>query len=134
MEKEIYKVFYVLQENIFPVDLELTEKEDVVEIKFCSADFMIQKQGDNYFDTLIEIRKDLEKQNIKLLCKGCSKYVYPSAMLLSMGTGEKAYVLTYGKRAKMESLVNIFDSCSVDEYATIQEQLEYYKGWIKSLR
>lgn len=54
-------------------------------------------------------------------------------MILSMGTGRNAYVLVRGEQAKMSSLVDIFDSCSIDEYATIGEQSEYFKEWTISL-
>ena len=54
-------------------------------------------------------------------------------MILSMGTGRNAYVLVRGEQAIMSSLVDIFDSCSIDEYATIGEQSEYFKGWTISL-
>ena len=94
----------------------------------------LKKEGDNYFDTLIKLREELEKLNIKLLCKGCCKNVYPSGMLLCMGAGRNAYTLIYGEQAKMNSLVDIFDSCSIDEYATIQEQLEYFEEWTCSLK
>ena len=97
-------------------------------------DYTIIILGDNYFDTLIKLREELEKLNIKLLCKGCCKNVYPSGMLLCMGAGRNAYTLIYGEQAKMNSLVDIFDSCSIDEYATIQEQLEYFEEWTCSLK
>lgn len=105
-----------------------------VEIKVSVGDLRIEKEAENYFEALIEIRRELEKENIKLLCKGCCKNVYPSAMLLSMGTGRKAYVLTRGKQAKMDSLVDIFAPCSSEEYATISEQEIYYNNWIDTLR
>ena len=57
---------------------------------------MLEKEGDNYFDTLIDLRVELEKLDIKLLCKGCCKNIYPSGMLLSMGAGRKAYTLIFG--------------------------------------
>ncbi|MDE5782646.1 MAG: hypothetical protein K2I03_14415 [Lachnospiraceae bacterium] len=81
---------------------------------------LLEKEGDNYFETLIELRQELEKMNIKLLCKGCCKNVYPSEMLLNMGAVRKAYTLIYGEQAKMNLLVDIFDSCSIEEYATIE--------------
>ncbi|MCR4803173.1 MAG: hypothetical protein K5895_09245 [Lachnospiraceae bacterium] len=48
---------------------------------------MLEKEGDNYFETLIELRRELEKMDIKLLCKGGCENVYPSGMILNMGTG-----------------------------------------------
>lgn len=134
MEKEIYNILCIKDEQEEEALIELTENEDTVEIKFSLEELVLKKEGDNYFETLIELRQELEKMNIKLLCKGCCKNVYPSAMILSMGAGEKAYTLVYGEQAKMSSLVNIFDPCSIEEYATIEQQLEYFESWTMSLR
>lgn len=134
MEKEIYNILCIKDEQEKETLIELTENEDMVEIKFSLEELVLKKEGDNYFETLIELRHELEKMNIKLLCKGCCKNVYPSAMILSMGAGEKAYTLVNGEQAKKSSLVNIFDSCSIEEYATIEEQLEYFENWTMSLR
>lgn len=134
MEKEIYNVICVEKEQNKNAVIELTEGEDSVTIKFSLGKLLLEKVGDNYFDTLIKLRKELEKSNIKLLCKGCCKNVYPSGMLLCMGAGRNAYTLIYGEQAKMDSLVDIFASCSVDEYASIKEQLEYFEEWTCSLR
>ena len=134
MEKEVCNVICVEKEQNRNAVIELTEGEDSVTIKFSLGKLLLEKAGDNYFDILIKLREELEKSNIKLLCKGCCKNVYPSGMLLSMGAGRNAYTLIYGEQAKMDSLVDIFSSCSMDEYATIEEQLEYFEEWTCSLR
>lgn len=134
MEKEICNVICIEKEQDRKAVIELTENQDSVTIKFSLGELVLKKEGDNYFDTLIKLREELEKLNIKLLCKGCCKNVYPSGMLLCMGAGRNAYTLIYGEQAKMNSLVDIFDSCSIDEYATIQEQLEYFEEWTCNLK
>lgn len=134
MEKEIYNILCIEKDQEKDALIELTENEDTVEIKFSLEELMLEKEGDNYFETLIELRQELEKINIKLLCKGCCKNVYPSGMLLNMGAGRKAYTLICGEQAKMNSLVDIFDSCSIEEYATIEQQSEYFENWTMSLR
>lgn len=134
MEKEIYNILCIEKDQGKDALIELTENEDTVEIKFSLGELVLEKEGDNYFETLIELRQELEKMNIKLLCKGCCKNVYPSGMLLNMGAGRKAYTLICGEQAKMNSLVDIFDSCSIEEYATIEQQSEYFEKWTMSLR
>lgn len=134
MEKEIYNILCVEEDQVKDVLIELTENDDTVVIRFSLGELVLEKEGDNYFETLIELRKELEKMNIKLLCKGCCKNVYPSGMLLNMGAGRKAYTLIYGEQAKMNSLVDIFDSCWLEEYATIEQQSEYFENWTRSLR
>ena len=134
MEKEIRKVTCIEKDQEKNAVIELTENNDSVTIRFSLGEYVLEKEKENYFDALIKLREELERRNIKLLCKGCSRNVYPSGMILSMGVGRKAYTLIYGQQAKMDSLVDIFDSCSVEEYATIEEQSEYFENWILSLR
>lgn len=133
MEKEILKILCVEQYQEKSASIELIEKDDSVEIEFLLEKLMLRKDGDNFFETLTELRKDLEKRDIKLLCKGCCKNVYPSGMLLGMGAGRKAYTLTYGEQAKKSSIVDIFDSCLLEEYGNIEQQVEFFENWINSL-
>ncbi len=134
MEKEIRKVACIEKDQEKNAVIELTENNDSVTIRFSLGKLVLEKEEENYFDALIKLREELEQRNIKLLCKGCSRNVYPSGMILSMGVGRKAYTLIYGSQAKMDSLVDIFDSCLVEEYATIEEQSEYFENWWTSLR
>lgn len=134
MEKEVCNIICIEKNKERNAVIELTENEDTVTIKFSVGELVLIKEGDNYFETLIKLREELEKMNIKLLCKGCCKNVYPSGMLLNMGAGRNAYTLICREQAKRDSLVDIFDACLLDEYATIQEQLEYFENWTLSLR
>lgn len=109
------------------------ENDESIEIIFCFDDMEISICAENFFEGLLELRKELEKKNIKLLCKGCSINVYPSAMILQMGAGRMAYCLTMGQPARMSSLINIFDACELNEYASIDEQLKYFNQWCDSL-
>lgn len=134
MEKEKCSIICIEKDQERNSVIELAENEDTVTIKFSVGELVLIREGDNYFETLIKLRKELEKKDIKLLCKGCCKNVYPSGMLLNMGAGRNAYTLIYGEQAKRDSLVDIFDACLLDEYATIQEQSEYFEKWILSIR
>lgn len=109
------------------------ENDEDVEIVLKVGDISIVKQADNFFEALIEIRKKLEKKKIKLLCKGCCKNVYPSAMILNMGSGRKAYSLTIGEPARLDSLVDIFSTCEVQEYASVDEQFNFFTKWLASI-
>ena len=119
MEKEICNVIYNTHGINKNATIELIENEDLVETIFKSNDLILKKSNENYFDALIEIRKELEKRNIKLLCKGCARNVYPSGMILSMGMGRQAYTLVIGEQAKIDSLVDVFAPCSIEEYGTM---------------
>lgn len=86
-----------------------------------------------FFDALCDIRKELEKNGLRIICYGASRNVYPSPMIRSMGTGEKAYKLTMGKQALNEDLVSIFNAGPDIDPVTIEEQEYFYTNWLKSL-
>ena len=113
------------------------ENEDLVMVKIESEDFFFEASGDTYFDALESIRLQIEEKNGGVLqCYGAVKNVYPSPMIRSMGEGRKAYFLKLGHQAKMDDIVDIFDvpddllKC---EYATVEEQENFYSDWIESL-
>jgi hypothetical protein len=87
----------------------------------------------DYFTAMVGIRRELEKDGIRLRCYGASKNVYPSRMAIEMGAGAEAYKKTLGQSANTSDLVSIFDSGPDVEPATIDEQRAFYKTWIDSL-
>lgn len=116
-----------IKSNLF-----LNEREEMYQVELKMKDNSFSAEGENYFDALINLRKKLELKNVKLLCKGCSRFVYPSPMILSMGDAMQAYELVLGEQARSKNIVNIFEPCIYDEYATIDEQCAYYEKWIES--
>lgn len=111
--------------------LALRESMDEVKIEFKLDELEFTKKSDNYFSTLLEVRKELEPRGIKLLCKGCSRNAYPSRMSMEMGGGLLANVMYMGKES--ESKVNIFNDCTLEEYATIEEQSLYLDEWYENI-
>lgn len=128
---ENYEIVCYINGDEYKSVLYLYEKNENYQLKLKMDDKIIGSEGKNYFDALINLRKKLEADNIMLLCKGCSKNVYPSPMILSMGDAIKAYELTIGKQAHTSDLVNIFESCRYEEYASIEEQYHFYETWCK---
>ena len=63
MEKEICNVICIEKEQDRKAVIELTENQDSVTIKFSLGKLVLKKEGDNYFDTLIKLREELEKLN-----------------------------------------------------------------------
>lgn len=131
--REVYTIPYIKNREEKDAAMELFENDGDVEIKFQFEQKIIVKKAENYFEALLALRRELERNEMKLLCKGCCQNVYPSAMLLSMGDGRKAYTLQMGEQAKLASLVDIFEKCDSDQYASIEEQYNYYEAWINSL-
>ncbi len=129
--EEKYEVMCNIKGNSTNAVITTNEREGKYQIKFMTEGYDAFAEGENFFYALIELRKWLELQDVKLLCKGCSRDVYPSPMILSMGDSIKAYKLTMGKHALTKDLVNIFEPCELDEYASIEEQYTYYEEWSK---
>lgn len=93
----------------------------------------IEKCGENYFQVLQAIRKDLEAEGIDLLCNGTSVNVYPSAMQLGMGGGDRAYRLKMGFHTQMEDVVEIFEYDEDNHrLGSVAEQIQYYERWVLS--
>jgi hypothetical protein len=80
---------------------------------------------------MVGIRRELEKDGIRLRCYGASKNVYPSRMSIEMGAGAQAYKMTMGQQAT--DLVSIFASGPDVEPATVDEQRAFFEAWGESL-
>lgn len=90
--------------------------------------------GDDLFDALTALRSEFEARGCRLLCAGARVDVFPSGMSRSMGGGRKAYVTKLGKPTGETSLVDIFDYAEPNLVGTVEEQQEFRKRWIASLR
>lgn len=110
------------------------EKTDQLRLELRYAGEAIATTADTFFDALIEIREVLEEQGLRPKCLGACQNVYPSSMIRSMGCGEMAYQLKDGCQAKMKDLVSIFDVEPEIIPVSVEEQEEYYRKWLKSLK
>lgn len=111
-------------------------KEDsIVKVAWELEDLLLggEVRASDYFDCLVQIRKNFEKENFRILCNGARYDVYPSQMSRQMGKGLKAYVMTLGKQALEEDLVNIFDPAEITKIGTVEQQKSYHNEWLKSL-
>jgi len=106
---------------------------DMVKLSLRSLEREITKVDTDFFAALCSIRAELEKESLLLDCYGASRNVYPSTMIRSMGTGDKAYKLYMRQPAKQEDIVSIFDTGSDVLPTTVSDQEEYYKEWLRSL-
>ena len=94
---------------------------------------VLEEQGENYFDVLVNIRNRLETYGFYLGCAGASRGYYPSGMSKSMGTGRQVYRLYPGRVAKLSDLVDLFATDPSLEPATVKEQVQEYQDWFLSL-
>ncbi len=88
-------------------------------------------ESHSYFDALIDLRKELELLQIKVLCFGARKDVWASGMQRDMGAGLVAYLLSVeGEGRKPEQ--SIFDYAPPETIGTVDEQREYHEDWLNA--
>lgn len=130
---EIFEINIINNGKIEKNKLFLSEIEDEINLKIEIERAIYFSKSDNIFDSIVELRKKLELNNIYLLCNASVINVYPSGMQKEFG-GTKAYKLQMGKQALLIDVVDIFDYDSELKIGSVKEQEEFYKNWIESLR
>jgi hypothetical protein len=92
----------------------------------------IKSSGSNLFECFSQIRASLP--NIVFLCKGAKRNVYLSRMSSQMANGLLAYELKLGEQALKKDIVNIFDHDESDIVESPEEQADFFKKWLGSLK
>ncbi|MDQ3798973.1 MAG: hypothetical protein M3384_05950 [Acidobacteriota bacterium] len=85
-------------------------------------------ESHNYFDALINLRKELEPLQIKILCFGARRDVWASGMQRDMGAGLTAYLLS-AKAEGRKPEQSIFDYAPPETIGTVDEQRKYSENW-----
>ena len=129
---EIFDIEIINNGKIEKNKLFLSEIEDEINLKIEIERTIYFSKSDNIFDSVVELRKKLELNNIYLLCNASAINVYPSTMQKEFG-GTKAYKLQIGKQAFLTDVVDIFDYNNELKIGSVKEQEEFYENWIESL-
>lgn len=130
---EIFEINIINNGKIEKNKLFLSEIEDEINLKIEIKRTIYFSKSDNIFDSVVELRKKLELNNIYLLCNASVINVYSSGMQKEFG-GTKAYKLQMGKQATLNDVVDIFDYDNGLKIGSVKEQEEFYENWIESLR
>ena len=128
---EIFDIEIINNGKIEKNKLFLLEIEDEINLKIEIERAIYFSKSDNIFDSIVELRKKLELNNIYLLCNASAINVYPSLMQKEFG-GTKAYKLQMGKQATLNDIVDIFDYDNELKIGSVKEQEEFYESWIES--
>jgi predicted AlkP superfamily pyrophosphatase or phosphodiesterase len=94
--------------------------------------FRKKYESEDLYLCLAKIRDEFP--HVKFLCKGAKLNVTPSRMCSQMSGGSVAYELTMGKSATFDDIVHIFDYEEENIAKNLQEQREFYKNWLQSLK
>ena len=130
---EIFDIEIINNGKIEKNKLFLSEIENEINLKIEIETTIYFSKSDNIFDSVVELRKKLELNNIYLLCNASVINVYPSGMQKEFG-GTKAYKLQMGKQAILKDVVDIFDYDNGLKIGSVKEQEEFFESWIESLR
>ena len=130
---EILEINIINNGKIEKNKLFLSEIEDEINLKIEIERTIYFSKSGNIFDSIVELRKKLELNNIYLLCNVSAINVYPSGMQKEFG-GTKAYKLQMAKQATLNDVVDIFDYDNGLKIGSVKEQEEFYENWIESLR
>ena len=130
---EIFEINIINNGKIEKNKLFLSEIEDEINLKIEIERTIYFSKSDNIFDSVVELRKKLELNNIYLLCNASAINVYPSGMQKEFG-GTKAYKLQMGKQATLNDVVDIFDYDSELKIGSVKEQEEFYENWLDCFR
>ena len=128
---EIFDIEIINNGKIEKNKLFLSEIEDEINLKIEIERVIYFSKSDNIFDSIVELRKKLELNNIYLLCNASAINVYPSGMQKEFG-GTKAYKLQMGKQATLTDVVDIFDYDNELKIGSVKEQEEFYENWLES--
>lgn len=80
--------------------------------------------GTDLFESLTQLRRVLEAEELALCVAGCRSDVFPSGMARQMTGGRFAYRLVSRRRPTREDLVDIFESTCCDAVVTIDDQAQ----------
>ena len=132
---KIIKAIHLKTNEEFECELNYVQKERWVwEINLDCEDSKFKAQGKDLFESLKEIRKQLNKKNMDLLVNGSRKNVSISPMLSESSGGRSIYLLRPRMAARLEDIINTFDHISKEELSTLDDQRIFYKKMLGSLK
>ena len=88
----------------------------------------------NLFDSLVSIRREMEKEAIFPLCNGARINLAVSSGGRQASATRRVYKVEIGQQAQRHNLVDIFEYAECDSVGTVEEQKEFNRKWVSSLR
>ena len=92
----------------------------------------LAKTGDDLFSALARIRRTLERDGWMLQVNAAREDTWPSPMARQAG-GRKVYVLSMGRPARGEDLVDPFAPIETGRAVTVEEQEAFHDRWVGAL-
>jgi hypothetical protein len=84
----------------------------------------------DYFDSLSQIRAELEEIGWRVCCYGTCANTWPGGFCRSMAYGMKVYRLTIGRDVCMDDVLDTFDHGPDVVPVLLSEQMSHYEQWL----
>lgn len=138
MNQQVLAVRLVASDTTIDGTLVLEERTSVDAEEPCSLHLSCQAgefdaTASDYFEALVRLRKELERQDLQILVNGASRDVWPSAMARSMSLGLQAYRMCLGRQALTSDLVPTFELAPESQPCSVAEQELFREQWFASL-
>jgi len=133
MNEKIVKLINLINNQEISAILKYTT-DYPTKIVLSYKDKQISAENYDLLETLIDIRKKLNKENLDILVNGSRKNISSSPMLRDASSGAKTYLTRLGIQARIGDIVSIFEPISQEYYSSLQEQEEFHEIWMKSLK
>ena len=81
------------------------------------------------FAALLDLREQLDMEQIRVCCNGARRNAWSSGMQQDMGRGHHVYLLETNRTGRPTE-VRTLDPAPCDQVVTVQEQKEWYADWL----
>jgi hypothetical protein len=114
------------------VTLRDIEDDDICELRLDrqGAPPLVFQSSVDFEDTLIELRKELERQGLLLLCNRYRRNAFVSSMARQMSTGLSCYLVSPSKPVDPEKLADSLGPASREDVVLAEEGAKYISEWI----
>ncbi|GAA4534786.1 hypothetical protein GCM10023096_82390 [Nonomuraea ferruginea] len=114
------------------VTLRDIEDDDICELRFDrqNAAPLVFRSPVDFEDTLTELRQELERQGLLLLCNRFRRNAFVSSMARQMSTGLSCYLVSPGQPVDPEKLVDSLGPAPREAVVLAEEAAKYIEGWI----
>ncbi|MDJ0725995.1 MAG: hypothetical protein QNJ38_12855, partial [Prochloraceae cyanobacterium] len=121
-------LMHILDRTIHEGEIILTGDYPNCGILFTSSIIRdIKVKGHDYYQCLLNLRIELEKQKYYILCQGARRDLSCGGMLRQSSDGCLAYVIRLGEYCYLDEDVEIFDYAEPDLVVSVKEQEEFHK-------
>lgn len=117
------------ENQVLTIEVDEAETTEYIVIKGDISGQIVTASNENYLSAYQEFRDKLLNLGFGIKCNGSRINAVQSGM---MGGTDKVYLVTFGQKALMKDVVNMFDYAEIEEFPNTVQQKIFFERWIKS--